>query len=84
VPAAASSVAAGASSAQQRGRGGGQRRRQSRQCRQQRLNSVRKVSANAASEEEITAALTATGVTNPGRLAEEVVEYPAYPPTIRT
>jgi hypothetical protein len=42
-------------------------------------NSVRKVSANTASEEEITAALTAAGVSNPGRWAEEVVEYRPYP-----
>ena len=43
------------------------------------VNSVRKVSANTASEEEITAALTAAGVSNPGRWAEEVVEYRPYP-----
>jgi DNA uptake protein ComE-like DNA-binding protein len=42
-------------------------------------NSVRKVSANTASEEEITAALTAAGVSNPGRWAKEVVEYRPYP-----
>jgi hypothetical protein len=42
-------------------------------------NSAQKVSANTASEEEITAALTAAGVTNPGRWAEEVVEYRPYP-----
>jgi hypothetical protein len=39
-----------------------------------------KVSANAASESEIEAALAATGVTNPARWAAEVVEYRPYPP----
>lgn len=38
-----------------------------------------KVSANTASEDEITQALTAAGVSNPGRWAEEVVEYRPYP-----
>ena len=38
-------------------------------------NSAQKVSANTASEEEITAA----GVSNPGRWAEEVIEYRPYP-----
>jgi hypothetical protein len=38
-----------------------------------------KVSANTASEEEITQALTTAGVSNPGRWAEEVVEYRPYP-----
>jgi len=42
-------------------------------------NSAQKVSANTASEEEITAALTAAGVSNPGRWAEEVIEYRPYP-----
>jgi len=37
------------------------------------------VSANTASEEEITAALGRAGVSNPGRWAEEVVEYRPYP-----
>ena len=43
------------------------------------MNSARKVSANTASEQEITAALTAAGVSNPDRWAEEVVEYRPYP-----
>jgi hypothetical protein len=38
-----------------------------------------KVSANTASEDEIAAALKAAGVSNPGRWAEEVVEYRPYP-----
>jgi hypothetical protein len=38
-----------------------------------------KVSANTASEDEIAQALTAAGVSNPGRWAEEVVEYRPYP-----
>jgi hypothetical protein len=37
------------------------------------------VSANTASEEEIAAALESAGVSNPGRWAEEVVEYRPYP-----
>jgi hypothetical protein len=40
---------------------------------------VTKVSANTASESEIEAALSAAGVTNAGRWAEEVVEYRPYP-----
>jgi DNA uptake protein ComE-like DNA-binding protein len=39
-----------------------------------------RVSANTASEEEIAAALTGAGVSNPDRWAEEVVEYRPYPP----
>jgi hypothetical protein len=38
------------------------------------VSSARKVSANTASEQEITAALGSAGVSNPGRWAEEVVE----------
>ena len=38
-----------------------------------------KVSANTASEDEIAQALTTAGVSNPGRWAEEVVEYRPYP-----
>jgi hypothetical protein len=38
-----------------------------------------KVSANTASEDDIAAALTSAGVTNPERWAEEVVEYRPYP-----
>ena len=38
-----------------------------------------KVSANMASETEIEAALAGAGVSNPGRWAEEVVEYRPYP-----
>jgi hypothetical protein len=38
-----------------------------------------KVSANTASEDEIAAALTNAGVSNPERWAEEVVEYRPYP-----
>lgn len=38
-----------------------------------------KVSANTASEREIAKALTAAGVTNPGRWAAEVVEFRPYP-----
>ena len=38
-----------------------------------------KVSANTASEDEIAQALTAAGVSNPARWAEEVVEYRPYP-----
>lgn len=38
-----------------------------------------KVSANTASDSEIEAALGATGVSNPGRWAHEVVEYRPYP-----
>jgi hypothetical protein len=38
-----------------------------------------KVSANTASEDEISDALEQTGVRNPGRWAEEVVEYRPYP-----
>ncbi|MDT7581514.1 MAG: hypothetical protein QOK35_2778 [Pseudonocardiales bacterium] len=38
-----------------------------------------KVSANTASEDEIAEALTAAGVTNPGRRAAEVVENRPYP-----
>jgi hypothetical protein len=38
-----------------------------------------KVSANTASESEIEAALARAGVKNPGRWAEEVVEYRPYP-----
>ena len=38
-----------------------------------------KVSANTASESEIEAALAGAGVSNPGRWAEEVVEYRPYP-----
>jgi hypothetical protein len=40
---------------------------------------VGRVSANTASEEEIEAALAGAGVSNPGRWAEEVVEYRPYP-----
>jgi hypothetical protein len=39
----------------------------------------KKVSANSASEAEIAKALTAAGVSNPGRRAAEVVEYRPYP-----
>jgi hypothetical protein len=39
-----------------------------------------KVSANTASEDEISDALEQAGVSNPGRWAEEVVEYRPYPP----
>jgi hypothetical protein len=38
-----------------------------------------KVSANTASEDEISDALEQAGVSNPGRWAEEVVEYRPYP-----
>jgi hypothetical protein len=38
-----------------------------------------KVSANTASEDEISAALESAGVSNPERWAEEVVEYRPYP-----
>ena len=38
-----------------------------------------KVSANTASEDEIAQALTTAGESNPGRWAEEVVEYRPYP-----
>lgn len=38
-----------------------------------------RVSANTASEDEIAQALTTAGVSNPGRWAEEVVEYRPYP-----
>jgi hypothetical protein len=38
-----------------------------------------KVSANTASEAEITAALAGAGVSNPQRWAEEVLEYRPYP-----
>lgn len=38
-----------------------------------------KVSASTASEDEIAQALTAAGVSNPGRWVEEVVEYRPYP-----
>jgi hypothetical protein len=38
-----------------------------------------KVSANTASEDEIAQALKSAGVSNPGRWAEEVVEYRPYP-----
>jgi hypothetical protein len=38
-----------------------------------------KVSANTASEDEISDALEQLGVSNPGRWAEEVVEYRPYP-----
>lgn len=38
-----------------------------------------KVSANTASENEIEAALSSAGVSNPARWAEEVVEYRPYP-----
>ena len=41
---------------------------------------VRKVSANTASEDEIAAALASAGVPNAKRWAEEVVEYRPYPP----
>jgi hypothetical protein len=37
------------------------------------------VSANTASEDDITGALQAAGVSNPSRWAEEVVEYRPYP-----
>lgn len=39
-----------------------------------------KVSANTASVEDITAALSGAGVSNAGRWADEVVEYRPYPP----
>jgi hypothetical protein len=42
-------------------------------------SAVAKVSANEASEAELVAALTAAGVDNPGRWAEEVEEYRPYP-----
>ena len=42
-------------------------------------SSASKVSANAASEDEIAAALESAGVSNPERWAEEVVEYRPYP-----
>jgi hypothetical protein len=41
--------------------------------------SAAKVSANTASDSEIESALAATGVSNPGRWAHEVVEYRPYP-----
>jgi hypothetical protein len=41
--------------------------------------SAEKVSANTASEDEIAAALTSAGVSNPEKWAEEVVEYRPYP-----
>jgi hypothetical protein len=68
-PAAASSAAGAASSAV--GAAGS--------AASSAANAVQKVSANTASEEEITAALAAAGVSNPGRWAEEVVEYRPYP-----
>ncbi len=37
------------------------------------------MSANTASEDEISDALEQAGVSNPGRWAEEVVEYRPYP-----
>lgn len=40
---------------------------------------MRKVSANTASEAEIAAALKAAKVPNPGRWADEVIEYRLYP-----
>jgi len=40
-----------------------------------------KVSANTASEDEISDALDGAGVNNPERWAEEVVEYRPYPAT---
>jgi phage-related minor tail protein len=40
---------------------------------------LRKVSANEASEAELVAALTAAGVDNPDKWAEEVQEYRPYP-----
>jgi hypothetical protein len=42
-------------------------------------SSIAKVSANEASEAELVAALTAAGVDNPDKWAEEVVEYRPYP-----
>jgi hypothetical protein len=68
-PAAASSVAGAASSAVEA----------AGSAASSAANAVQKVSANTASEEEITAALAAAGVSNPGRWAEEVVEYRPYP-----
>jgi DNA uptake protein ComE-like DNA-binding protein len=76
VPAAASSAAAAASSA---AGAAGSAVNSAGSAAGSAVNSARKVSANTASEEEITAALTAAGVSNPGRWAEEVVEYRPYP-----
>jgi hypothetical protein len=76
VPAAASSVAGAASGA---AGAAGSAVNSAGSAAGSAVNSVRKVSANTASEEEITAALTAAGVSNPGRWAEEVVEYRPYP-----
>jgi hypothetical protein len=42
-------------------------------------SSATKVSANTASEEEVTAALESAGVSNPQKWAHEVVEYRPYP-----
>ena len=41
--------------------------------------SASKVSANTATKAQITAALTAAGVTNAARWAKEVIEYRTYP-----
>ena len=76
VPAAASSVAGAASGA---AGAAGSAVNSAGSAAGSAVDSVRKVSANTASEEEITAALTAAGVSNPGRWAEEVVEYRPYP-----
>ena len=76
VPAAASTVAGAASSA---AGAAGSAAGSAGSAVGSAANSVRKVSANTASEEEITAALTGAGVSNPGRWAEEVVEYRPYP-----
>jgi DNA uptake protein ComE-like DNA-binding protein len=43
-------------------------------------SSIAKVSANEASKAELVAALTAAGVDNPDKWADEVIEYRPYPP----
>ena len=76
VPAAASGVAGAASSA---AGAAGSAFSSAGSAASSAVNSVRKVSANTASEEEVTAALVAAGASCPGRWAEEVVEYRPYP-----
>ncbi len=43
-------------------------------------SSIAKVSANEASKAELVAALTAAGVDNPDKWADEVIAYRPYPP----
>ena len=76
VPAAASSAAGSASDA---AAAAGSAVNSAGSAAGSAANSARKISANTASEEEITAALAAAGVSNPSRWAEEVVEYRPYP-----